>query len=186
MALSATETALVFQALATGPEGEVATYGHRAILLRSGTAERMAWCSAVLAEHPPRALRLSPLDQAALEAVLADLAGEPLTAWPIAAVGRAAAIGYRRTECPVVTIAFPLLPLPEYRKAIARLLQDTWRWSDGSVLFPRDVHQAAEALIRAAPNRLTIPELAFALLGTLHRLADPTGIRWGRMLEGRG
>jgi hypothetical protein len=85
MALNA-QTALVFQALATGPEGEVATYGHRAILLRASVPERMAWCS------------------------------------------------------------------------------------------------AAEALIRDAPNRLTIPELAFTLLGTLHRLADPTGIRWGRML----
>jgi hypothetical protein len=49
-----------------------------------------------------------------------------------------------------------------------------------------DVQNAVEALLKTAPGRLTVAELAFALLGTLHRLADPTGIRWGRMLEGRG
>jgi hypothetical protein len=186
MVLSATQTALVFQALATEPEGEMATYGHRAILLRSSVPERMAWCSAILAKHPPRPIRLSPLDQAALEAVLADLAGEPLTAWPIAAVGRAAAVGYRRTECPVVTIAFPLLSHPLYLDGMRRLLRDRWRLEGGRSLFQMDVQNAVEALLKTAPGRLTVAELAFALLGTLHRLADPTGIRWGRMLEGRG
>jgi hypothetical protein len=69
--------------------------------------------------------------------------------------------------------------------AMRRLLRDRWRL-EGDVAVSMDVHHAARPLLRTAPGRLTVPELAFTLLGTLHRLADPTGIRWGRMLEGRG
>jgi len=186
MAVSATQTPAI-PVLTIEPEGEMVTYGHRAVLLHSSVPERMAWCSAVLSVHPPRPVRLSPLDQAALEVVLADLAGEPLTAWPIAAVGRAMAVGYRR-PCgdPVATIAFPLLSMPLYREAMRSLLRDRWRWEGGWEQFPRDVHEAVEALLKAAPGRLTVPELAFALLGTLHRLADHPGTRWARLLvEGR-
>jgi hypothetical protein len=186
MAASATRP-LALHILAFRLDGEMATYGHRAILLRASVPERMAWCSAVLAEHPPRPIRLSPLDQAALEAVLGEAVGPVRNVRVVAAVGRAAAVGYERVFVeadPVVTIALPLLGVPRYRDAVRRLLRDDWRWSRETwALVVRD---AAEELLRTAPGRLTVPELAFTLLGTMHRLADPTGIRWGRMLEGRG
>ena len=170
---------------------ETATHGHRVVLLRASIPERIAWCSAVLAEHPPRPIRLSPLDQAALEAVLGEAVGPVRNVRVLAGVGRAAAVAYERAFVeadPVATIAFPLLAVPRYRDALGRLLRDDWRWSQETwALVVRD---AAEELLRTAPGRLTVAELAFALLGTLHRLADPIGVRWGRLLEeqveGRG
>lgn len=168
---------------------EMVDYGHRVALLRASVPERIAWRAGVLARHPPRPIRLSLPDQAALEAVMAGLAGSPIRARILAAVGRAAAVGYERYRAdPVVTIAFPLLTHPLYRGAVRRLMQDIWAWAaDGYRAFEKDVDAAVEALLRTAPGRLTVPELAFALLGTLHRLADPAGSRWARaLLEGRG
>jgi len=95
------------------------------------------------------------------------------------------AVAYERAFVevdPVVTIAFPLLAVPRYRDALGRLLRDDWRWSQET--WTLVVQDAIKELLRTAPGRLTVEELAFALLGTLHRLADPTGVHWGRLLLG--
>ena len=161
------------------------TYGHRVLLLRASVPEQTAWCRAILAKHPPRPIRLSRLDQAVLEAILGGIVGPVRNVRALAGVGRAVAVAYERAFVevdPVVTIAFPLLAVPRYRDALGRLLRDDWRWSQET--WTLVVQDAIKELLRTATGRLTVEELAFALLGTLHRLADPTGVHWGRLLLG--
>jgi hypothetical protein len=44
------------------------------------------------------------------------------------------------------------------------------------------VEKAIQAAINAAQNRLTVEEVAFQILGLIHRLSDPSGERWWKLV----
>lgn len=157
------------------------TYADRVELLRAALPDRLAWTTAILEAHPPRPATMSPAEMVALEALVAQLAEGPMEVRAVLGVGRAAAVAYHRRSWgldPVIPIAFPLLRFPLYRSAIQNLIRSQimaqwahYEWRE----FRSLVEKAADALLRTAPGRLTIPEAAFCLLGTVHLLSDPTG-----------
>ncbi len=144
----------------------------------------MFWSAGALAGARPRLIRLPPLAQAALEGWMSWIAGRPIQANPdVYAVGRAIAVKYVAPECPVVTIALPALAVPSFRDAIIDILQDDWREGYTGILAYRGkVEKAIQAAINAAQNRLTVEEAAFQILGLIHRLSDPSGERWWKMV----
>lgn len=175
------------QAFGTAPP--LFTHAERVVLLRSAVPDRLAWAAAVLREHPPQTVSLPPTNAAAVEALVARLADDPVEVQAVLGVGRAAAVVYRRRSWgldPVIPIAFPLLRIPRYRSGVRALIRSQigaqwgrWEWRD----FRSLVEEAADALLRTAPGRLTVPEAAFALLGTMHLLSDPSGYALLRRLR---
>lgn len=155
------------------------TYADRVELLRAALPDRLAWASAVLQEHPPRPITLPPAEIVALEALISRLAESPAEVQAILGVGRAVAVAYHRRWGldPVIPLALPLLRIPLYRSSIRAVMDSQmwihWNW-DGEK-FQSRVEAVMNALLRTAPGRLTIPEAAFCLLGTVHLLSDPTG-----------
>jgi hypothetical protein len=160
--------------------------GMRMELLQMREEQLTFWAAGVLAGVRPTLIRLPPLAQAALEGWMSWIARRSIQMDPDAyvyAVGRTVVVKYVALECPVVTIALPALADPAFRDAIVGILQDVWREGyPGILAFRGNVDKAIQAAINAAQNRLTAEEVAFQILGLIHRLSDPSGERWWRMV----
>jgi len=160
------------------------TFAERALLLHMEPPARLAWAAVQLRETPPVSIRLGPADRAALEALMAWLQG-PMEVIEAFGVGRAVSVVYRPRVLPEgdpsIPIAFPLLEIPAYRRAVSEILLGQLARASWEEMRGR-VEKAAELLLRLAPGRLTRPETAFGLLATMHLLADPSGLslvrRW--------
>ncbi len=165
--------------ITSAPAIATVTYAERAWLLHAASQDRLAWAAAILEESPPRPMKLGPAELAAVEAILSDLASDPLEASPALGVGRVVIFTYRRRfrlPDPAIPIAIPLLRDSRYRRAVIGILGAQHPLRDLSWSQFRDlVREAIEAILRAAPGQLTRDELAFALLATHHLLADPSG-----------
>jgi hypothetical protein len=142
------------------------------------------WAAGTLASARPQRIRLPPFAQAALESWMSWIAGRSIQVNPeVYAVGRAIVVKYVAPECPVVTIALPALADPAFRHALIDILQDDWREGYLGILAYRGkVEKAIQAAINAAQNRLTVEEAAFQILGLVHRLSDPSGERWWKLV----
>jgi hypothetical protein len=158
--------------------------GMRISLLQMREEQLMSWTAEVLLGARPQHIRLPPFAQAALEGWMSWISGRPIQAYPdVYAVGRAIVVKYAAPECPVVTIALPALADPDFRDALIDILQDDWREGYPGILAYRGkVEKAIQAAINAAQNRLTVEEVAFQILGLIHRLSDPSGERWWEMV----
>lgn len=164
------------------------TYGDRVALLRATLPSRLAWAAAALRE-PPRPLALSQAEIVALEAMMSELVGTPVEVRSVVGVGRAAAVFYHHRRWgpdPVIPIAVPLMSLPIYRDAIRGLMGEQMGldWEDYEPMkWNRRVDVAIDALLRVAPGRLRVLEVAFCLLGTAHLQSDPSGIAFLRRFQ---
>jgi hypothetical protein len=158
--------------------------GVRMELLQMREEQLMLWAAGALAGARPRRIRLPPFAQAALEGWMSWIAGRSIQANPdVYAVGRAMVVKYVAPECPVVTVALPALAVPAFRDALIDILQDDWREGYPGILAYRGkVEKAIQAAINAAQNRLTVEEAAFQILGLIHRLSDPSGERWWKLV----
>jgi hypothetical protein len=161
-------------------------------LLQMREEQLMFWTTVALAGVRPQRIRLPPFAKAALEGWMSWIAGRSIQANPdVYAVERTIVVKYVAPECPVVTIAPPALADPVFRDAIVGILQDDWREGYSGILAYRGkVDRAIRAAIDAAQNRLTVEEVAFQILGLVHRLSDPSGERWlelvAKMASGQG
>jgi hypothetical protein len=144
----------------------------------------MFWAALALASARPQRIRLPPFAQAALEGWMSWIARRSIQAnLDVYAVGRAIVVKYVAPECPVVTIALPALADPAFRHALIDILQDDWREGyPGMLAYRGKVEKAIQAAINAAQNRLTVEEAAFQILGLVHRLSDPSGERWRKLV----
>jgi hypothetical protein len=158
--------------------------GMRMALLKMREEQLMFWAAGALAGARPQRIRLPPFAQAALEGWMSWIAGRPIQVnSDVYAVGRAIAVKYVALECPVVTIALPALADPAFRDALIGILQDDWREGyPGMLAYRGKVDKAIQAAICAAQNRLTVEEAAFQILGLVHRLSDPSGERWWKLV----
>jgi hypothetical protein len=158
--------------------------GVRMELLQMREEQLMLWAAGALAGARPRRIRLPPFAQAALEGWMSWIAGRSIQANPdVYAVGRAMVVKYVAPECPVVTVALPALAVPAFRDALIDILQDDWREGYLGILAYRGkAEKAIRAAISAAQNRLTVEEAAFQILGLIHRLSDPSGERWWKLV----
>jgi hypothetical protein len=158
--------------------------GVRMELLQMREEQLMLWAAGALAGARPRRIRLPPFAQAALEGWMSWISGRPIQANPdVYAVGRAMVVKYVAPECPVVTVALPALAVPAFRDALIDILQDDWREGYLGILAYRGkAEKAIRAAISAAQNRLTVEEAAFQILGLIHRLSDPSGERWWKLV----
>jgi hypothetical protein len=154
--------------------------GMRISLLQMREEQLMFWAAGTLLSARLRRIRFPPFAQAALESLMSWIAKRPIQANPdVYAVGRTIAVKYVAPECPVVTIALPALADPAFRHALIDILQDDWREGYlGTLAYRGKVEKAIQAAINAAQNRLTVEEVAFQILGLVHRLSDPSGERW--------
>jgi hypothetical protein len=154
-------------------------------LLQMREEQLMFWTAGALADVRPQRIHLPPFAKAALEGWMSWIAGRSIQANPdVYAVGRTIVVKYVAPECPVVTIALPALAVPAFRDAIVGILQDDWREGYSGILAYRSkVDRAIRAAIGAAQNRLTAEEVAFQILGLVHRLSDPSGERWWKLVE---
>jgi hypothetical protein len=158
--------------------------GMRLALLKMREEQLMLWIAGVLEGVRPSLIRLPPFARASLEGWMSWIAKRPIQAYPdVYAVGRAIVVKYVAPECPVVTIALPALAVPAFRDAIIEILQDDWREGySGALVFRSKVDKAIQATIHAARNRLTVEETALQILGLIHRLSDPSGERWWKLV----
>jgi len=121
-----------------------------------------------------------------LEILLTSLLGPVQDVWAVGKVGRVITVEYNPRPLrvdPATTIACPILGLPgeRYEQALRLLLYDPHSM-DPKTREAR-VMDVIHEILRSAPGRLIVPELAFAVLGTLRRLAGPDGTRWVSMLR---
>jgi hypothetical protein len=158
--------------------------GMRISLLQMREEQLMSWTAEVLKGARPQHIRLPPLARAALEGWMSWISKRPIQAnHDVYAVGRTIVVKYVAPECPVVTIALPALADPAFRDALIDILQDDWREGYLGILAYRGkVEKAIQAAINAAQNRLTVEEAAFQILGLVHRLSDPSGERWWKLV----
>jgi hypothetical protein len=158
--------------------------GMRISLLQMREEQLMSWTAKVLVGARPQHIRLPPFAQAALEGWMSWIAKRSIQANPdVYAVGRTIVVKYVAPECPVVTIALPALADPAFRHALIDILQDDWREGYlGTLAYRGKVEKAIQAAINAAQNRLAVEEVAFQILGLIHRLSDPSGERWWKLV----
>jgi hypothetical protein len=158
--------------------------GMRISLLQMREEQLMSWAARTLLSARPQRIRFPPFAQAALEGWMSWIAKRPIRAnSDVYAVGRTIVVKYVAPECPVVTIALPALADPAFRDALIDILQDDWREGySGISTYCGKVEKAIQAAINAAQNRLTVKEVAFQILGLVHRLSDPSGERWWKFV----